>query len=86
MIKKTSRDAYVASEASGALSMRRMQALKVLVEYGPMTGQELCQKAGVAGLYKRLSELEKSGHVKVIGEKNCSVTGIKAMLWDVVTS
>jgi hypothetical protein len=52
-----------------------------LKQNGPLTGREVCEKAGQEGLWKRLSEMEKEGVVKTIGKRICSITGKKALIW-----
>ncbi len=83
MIRQTSIEAYQTIRESGLLSRRRLEAYDILFNHGPMTAQELDRKAGSVGLWKRLSELEAVGVVATVGERDCKVTNMNAILWDV---
>lgn len=82
-VRQTSLAAYITIRDSGILSQRRWEAYSALYQHGPVTANELCQKAGVTGLWKRLSELKQLDLVKEVGQSTCSITGMTATLWDV---
>lgn len=82
-VRQTSHLAYSTIKNNGLLSKRRWEAYSALYEHGPITANELCQKAGVTGLWKRLSELKQAGLAKEVGQATCAVTGMTATLWDV---
>lgn len=82
-VRRTSLLAYTAIKNNGLLSKRRWETYGALYEHGPVTASELCQKAGVTGLWKRLSELKQFGLVMEVGQRTCAVTGMTATLWDV---
>lgn len=83
MIRQTSIEAFQEIQESGLLGKRQKHAYNTLYQYGPLTGQELSKKMGIPGQWKRCSELKKRGVCFEVGEKVCSVTGQKAILWDV---
>ena len=85
MVRFTSLQALHAIRESGTLGQRQIQAYEVLHHHGPLTGNELSSKAGLPGLWKRLSELETKGMIKVVGERPCTVTGRNCVIWDVVS-
>lgn len=60
---------------------RRALAHKLLLERGPMTARELDREAGVSGLWKRLSDLERDGFVFIAGKRPCRVTGKNVVAW-----
>ncbi len=84
-MRQTSIDAYNALEASGALSDRRWEAYDALYHRGPLTGQELARETGVAGMWKRCSELRDMGLVYEVGTRICKVTKQNAIVWDVTS-
>jgi hypothetical protein len=66
----------------GTLSKRQTQVYEA---FSPrlggkvsLTGNEISQKVGIPGLWKRCSELVKLGYLAENGTRVCSVTGKKA--------
>jgi hypothetical protein len=87
-IKRTSREAFDKIKADGSLSAMRMQAYSVVRFYGPVTSLEVDTIGTVPGnkrpsLHKRLSELERLGLIKVVGQRKCRVSGNQAEEWDI---
>lgn len=82
-MRKTSVDAYNYIIQSGILSKLHTKAYKVLYEKGPLTGRELSVAMELEGQWKRCSELKKRGLAIEVGERECSVTGMLAYVWDV---
>lgn len=82
-VRKTSKKAYELVLHSGLLGKRQKQAYHVLYECGPLTGNELSEKMGMYGQWKRCSELKKRGLAEEVGERKCSITGMNCITWDV---
>lgn len=89
MVRRTSLETLRDIEASGLLSVRRMQVYKALFEYGPCTANELFKKwkftshVTQQNIHPRLGELREVGVVDEITERPCEVTGRTAIVWDV---
>jgi hypothetical protein len=49
----------------------------------PLTGQEICTRAGQDGLWKRLREMEREGLVEAKDKRRCTITNKKAITWSV---
>lgn len=82
-MRETSLAAFQEIQQDGTLGARQKQALEILIQHGPLTGNEVSHKAGLPGLWKRLSELEDLGLVRSVGKRRCAVTGRQAMTWEV---
>lgn len=90
MTRDTSRESYREIENNGLLSERRWAVYKWLYHHGPATQSE-CHKAGFPELQMdsvkpRFAELEMRGVIKVVGERDCQVTGRNVLLWDVTSA
>ena len=87
MIRDTSIEVYHQIEAEGLLSALRFDVYKCLFHNGPLTQMETCRKMASIrqdrSIMPRFAELEKMGVIKIVGEKECSVTGRKVYTWDV---
>ena len=86
--RRTSREAYDAIHEDQLLSSVRARVYYRLYHNGPLTGAELndliSTRTGVTpGFHKRLSELKDLGVVYEVEERECTVTGRKAIAWDV---
>ncbi len=89
--RTTSRAAYDEIRRTGTLSKQRWLVYRALYHNGPLTSRELDQlmakpDEAAASYHKRLSELERLGVAGVVGKKTCTITGMKAQLWDVTDS
>lgn len=73
-------------EIKGTLGSLQQEIVKVLNEYGAMTGRELDTYLNHPGAWKRLSELRRMGKVIEIGKRACKITGRTAYLWAVIPS
>jgi hypothetical protein len=89
-IRQTSIEVYRQMEREGLLSERRWEAYKILYEYGPMTSNEIFEKARLHGnpnyrhnTNARMTELRDLGVAVEVGTRECSVTGRTVILWDV---
>lgn len=89
MIRQTSVDAYNMIKENGLLSQRRFEVYDVLFNHGPLTQGETCDKITPGwkrsnqSYTPRFAELKKLGVIIEIGERECSITGRKALSWDV---
>lgn len=89
MTRQTSREAYAVIHASGLLSAARWAVYEHLFHHGPLTRNELDR--GIAGdrpnpsYSRRLTELERQGAIRRVGERACKVTGFRSELWDVTS-
>jgi len=90
VIRKTSRIAYKQIQEQGLLSQRRFEVYEALFYHGPLTANEAREHIGghvpLNSVSPRMAELKDRGVVVEVGEKICSVTGKKAILWDVTDS
>lgn len=84
MNKDTSIKAF--KEIKGTLGSLQNEIVKVLNQYGAMTGRELDSYLSHPGAWKRLSELKRMGKVIEIGKRPCKITGRLAYLWAFVPS
>ena len=82
-MRNTSLLAYQHILQSGILGDRQRQAFEAYVNFGPMSGQDLTEKTGVPGMWKRCSELEAIGVIVPVGEKICEETHQTVTVWDV---
>lgn len=90
MVRRTSAEVYRLLEASGILSARRWEAYRIFYEHGPLTANEAHRYAAALGnqsyrhnMSARCNELREWGALYEVGTKVCSVTGFRAILWDV---
>jgi len=89
-VRQTSIEVFHKLESQGLLSARRLEVYKILFAHGPLTCMEAFQHAKLHGnpdyrhnTHARLNELRERRVVQEIGQKTCTVTGHKAILWDV---
>jgi hypothetical protein len=91
MIRQTSVESYNQIKSHGLLSKRKQAVYDCLYEFGPLTANEIFArldgsiKMVQANLHARLSELRDSKCVQEVGTSVCTVTGRKALLWDVTS-
>ena len=77
-----------ADELLSCLSTRRVQFLKGLRELGAATANEVGvhvagSKIGLVGsTRRRASDLEKLGYIRVIGHRECKVTGKRVHVYE----
>lgn len=92
MTRRTSIEAYNNIKENGLLSERRWQVYSVLFDIGPATGgevfKEMKKRYGMlvptnSNTTTRLGELRNCGVVEELGERECSVSGQRVILWDV---
>ena len=90
MTRKTSIEVYHKIRNQGLLSRRRLEVYATVWEYGPMTSAEafrvMNRNAPIKNITQsraRFTELRDLGVFEELGEKICSVTGHKAILWEV---
>lgn len=86
MVRDTSAEAYRHIEGLGVLSAMQRKVYEYLLRHGPMTGGELDDRlggdSGKRGHYhKRLSELQEMNAAKEHGQRKCSVTGRRSIVW-----
>lgn len=96
MVRDTSIEAYRAIEESGLLSQRRHQVYKTLFEYGPCTANELAKNFWKMefkiprnvnlNIVTRLGELRDLGVAKEVRTRQCSITGMNVIEWDVTSN
>lgn len=88
MMRTTSIRVYREIKESGLLSRMRWRVYRVVFKHGPLTAHELdthlaAPEETKTSYHKRLSELERVGVCRVVGERPCTITGRSALLWDV---
>jgi hypothetical protein len=88
MNRATSNRAYREIKRSGLLSRMRWRVYRTVFHHGPLTAHELdnhlaSPEETKTSYHKRLSELQRVGVCRVVGERPCSITGRNALLWDV---
>ena len=87
MIRETSKEAY--HKMSSLLSKRRFQVYECLYLFGPMTQMETfvkLQHVSQHSVTPRFAELRDMGVIREVGERECTVTGINVILWDVTSN
>lgn len=88
-VRETSAEAYRTIKENGLLSERRLQVYDYLYQHGPCTANELVNRAGKRStlgnqnVVTRLGELRAMGVVKELGTRQCEVTGMRVIVWDV---
>ena len=80
-MEETSTQAWHEFKGSEDYTRARNLVLSVLTEDTPLTGREICAKAGQEGLWKRLREMEREGLVEIRDKRRCQITGKKALTW-----
>jgi hypothetical protein len=92
MTRETSIEAYMKIKESGLLSERRWEVYNVVYNNGPLTSAEAFRILNAGRPIKnitqsraRFTELRDMGVFKEVGEKFCSITGHKVILWDVTS-
>jgi len=90
--RQTSIAAYHEIKDSGLLSRRRWEVYDVLFRKGPLTANEafvaFAKESGRALLFDsntraRFTELRDMGVAVELGVRQCSITGMTTILWDV---
>lgn len=85
----TSLAAYRDQRDTGALTRTRREVYDVLATHGAMTGAELDARLTATGgrghFHKRLPELRDAGYVEERGQRVCTVTGKRAIVWGLAT-
>lgn len=88
-IRQTSIKAFNEIKSRGLLSQKRQEVYEILFKHGPATAMELRShfpKGTVdSQIRARLNELRECGCAAEIMERECSVTGMKVILWDVTS-
>lgn len=89
-VRQTSAEAYHTIQANGLLSKRRWEIYDALYRHGPKTGSELFKCLTLYGenpthsnIVTRLGELRDLGVAAEVGKKECEVSGMRVILWDV---
>lgn len=87
MIRQTSIDCYHQIKAEGLLTKRRLEVYEAIYNSAPCTSAEAMRgrinSTNVLSQSRaRFTELRELGVIYEKGEKKCSVTGRKAILWD----
>lgn len=90
MVRDTSIAVYHEIEASGLLSKKRSEVLKIIAENGPLTGAQVSQLHGqIHGtntisetVRNRITELCEWGVVEETGKGPCPITGREVIIWD----
>jgi DNA-binding transcriptional ArsR family regulator len=89
-VRRTSLLAYSTIKNQGLLSERRLQVYEALFNHGPLTRNELSTALESQGIRinpnlvsSRLIELREMGVVEEAGHRECPLTGMTVILWDV---
>ncbi len=89
-MRQTSIEAFNEIKNNGLLSQRRWEVYEALFNHGPCTANELRKhlafKDGInvnLNVVTRLGELRNFGVVFEVRERQCSITGIVVIEWDV---
>lgn len=86
--RRTSLEAFDKIREDGLLSKTRLAVYDLLYFEGPLTGHEVDARLSNGSnrnpcYHQRLSELRDRGVAMEVGERQCSITGHKAIIWDV---
>lgn len=84
-MRQTSIDVYHQIRDEGLLSKRRLQVYETIYLHGPITQMETAKIADILdhSVTPRFAELEKMGVIATVGERDCTRTGRKVLMWDV---
>lgn len=83
MVRKTSINVYNEIKNNGLLSKRRFEIYSAVFKYGPVTAMEVFKKLKLnTNQSGRFSELRDMGVIQEVGEKQCSITGRTAIIWE----
>ena len=90
MIRETSIAVYHEIEATGLLSRKRSEVLKIIAENGPLTGAQVSRLHGqIHGtntvsetVRNRITELCDYGVVEEKDKGPCPITGREVIIWD----
>ncbi len=87
-MRTTSIQAYEQVKASGLVTGLRLKVYSALHECGPLTAHEVAQLPDLRthqldSVRPRFAELEDLGVIASVGERECTVTHMKALVWDV---
>ena len=92
-MRETSLEAFRKIRDEGLLSERRFQVYATLYKYGPCTANELAKNFHLMNfnlaknvnmnIVTRLGELRDAGVAREVRERECSVTGMRVIEWDV---
>lgn len=92
MTRQTSIQAYNMIKENGLLSRRRWEVYDVLFRHGPLTANEVFVKLqeenigpynAASNSAARFSELRNSCVIYEVRERQCAVTGMNVIEWDV---
>lgn len=85
MTRETSIAAYTEMRESGVLGGIRLNVVKILSQYGPLTQAEVSERTGnkiQRSVTPRFAELKKMGVIEEVGEKICPISGAETYIWD----
>lgn len=92
MTRQSSIDAYIANQTSGAVKRNYAHILEALRDNGPKTATEIYYAIKLKYFpgdtplshetCTRLTELRRMGSVREAGRKQCTITGMTVILWD----
>lgn len=92
MTRDTSQEAYWHLRDSGQLSKRRFEVYSQVFHFGPGTSAEILHyklqdkpQSTLNQSRARFTELRDMGLLKEQGDKVCSITGRRAIVWDVTS-
>lgn len=89
-MRQTSIDIYNQIEREGLLSKVRFLVYKEIFNHAPITGGELYHRhlrhIQQSTITPRLAELERQKVIKTVGERECAVTGVRCVVWDVTNN
>lgn len=93
MTRETSIEAYRFVMQCGFVGEKQREIYDVLYRYGPMTSAEVYSiilrnkpaRAAITHTRARFSELRAMGAIEEDGEKICTITGRRVILWKVTT-
>lgn len=87
-VRQTSKDAFKEVMESGVVGDKQRYYYDLLYKYGPCTANELLQygkrsNINQANVTTRLGELRDMGVVRELDKRECEVTLMKCLVWDV---
>jgi hypothetical protein len=81
-VPETSKMAFKTIKQDGTLSKCQQMVIEALRGcQTPLTANEICGLMGHPGLWKRVSELERSGQLQKCDMRTCKITGKMAYTW-----
>lgn len=89
-MRRTSVEAYKSVLGSGKIRVVYKIIYDLLYKFGPLTAAEVWFRANtgrnIDTFRPRMAELQRMHLVEAVGERKCSVTSMRSLVWDVTSN